>query len=319
MVGCDEEYPRTIEGLIAMRKVPYRRWGMSQIRQVAFEQQEKNTMKVQALTKGKNKQKPHRPKKSQAVEVIRYDTLVARFRKILKQTQTQSHGLQELTASLVAVPVKPKTKTPDWDARETAYRRHEEEWGVLFGRPLQMAITDTIAHLELLKKDIENLVAMTRLSNVKDMVLGLTSRLAYPREIVESFGKCRNVRKRKSAGCKSLEVVLGDGLCVECWDARASTGATAVDVQNQALDHGAGELTKEEAEVVLKLAKEFGVPKAHGSQNGAEEDTKDGDHILKSLRERMLLSQGTMDIDWDVLDIWILFVVLRRESANVAS
>ena len=26
MAGCDEEYPRTIEGLLTMRKIPYRRW-----------------------------------------------------------------------------------------------------------------------------------------------------------------------------------------------------------------------------------------------------------------------------------------------------
>tara|TARA_Y100000310_G_scaffold164057_1_gene163899 strand:+ start:305 stop:1135 length:831 start_codon:yes stop_codon:yes gene_type:complete len=273
-------------------------------------------MKVQALTKGKKKQKTHHQKKSQVIEVIASATMVEQFHTVLKQTQDQSRGLQDLTATLVKVSINPKTKKMDWDTRETAYRRHEEEWGVLFGRPLQMAITDTIAHLELLKKDIEDLVAMTRLSSVKDIVLGLTSRLAYPREIVESFGKCRNVRKRKSAGCQSLEAVLGDGLCVECWDARAQSGATVADVQNLAVAHGAGKLTKAEAEAVLKLAKEFRVPKAHGSQNGAEEDTKDGDHILKSLRERMLLSQGTMDIDWDVLGIWILFVVLRRESAN---
>ena len=26
MADCDEEYPRTVEGFIAMRTIPYRRW-----------------------------------------------------------------------------------------------------------------------------------------------------------------------------------------------------------------------------------------------------------------------------------------------------
>jgi len=33
---------------------------------------------------------------------------------------------------------------------------------------------------------------------------------------VISFGMCLNANKRP--GCKSLQAVLGDDLCVECWD-----------------------------------------------------------------------------------------------------
>jgi glyoxylase-like metal-dependent hydrolase (beta-lactamase superfamily II) len=57
------------------------------------------------------------------------DHHVERSYEIIEQTRRQSKGLQELTKSLF-----------------------EKEQGVLSGRPLQMAITETIAHLELLKE-----------------------------------------------------------------------------------------------------------------------------------------------------------------------
>ena len=34
---------------------------------------------------------------------------------------------------------------------------------------------------------------------------------------VESFGPCRQVQR-----CGNWEAVLGDGLCVKCWDSRCS-------------------------------------------------------------------------------------------------
>jgi hypothetical protein len=34
---------------------------------------------------------------------------------------------------------------------------------------------------------------------------------------VESFGACRYAGKK----CKNWEVILGDGLCVQCWDYKA--------------------------------------------------------------------------------------------------
>ena len=43
---------------------------------------------------------------------------------------------------------------------------------------------------------------------------------------VKSFGECRNAVKKtngRMVGCKQYHVVLGDGLCMKCWDARAAT------------------------------------------------------------------------------------------------
>ena len=46
----------------------------------------------------------------------------------------------------------------------------------------------------------------------------------------ESFGACRNAVKKTNGrfiGCRQYHVILGDGLCVKCWDARASTTGLA--------------------------------------------------------------------------------------------
>tara|TARA_R100000963_G_C4625081_1_gene91503 strand:+ start:234 stop:953 length:720 start_codon:yes stop_codon:yes gene_type:complete len=209
-----------------------------------------NIMKAKPRTKEGSK------KKRQADEVIGIGERVDRFLAMLEMVRQQSRVLQEMTRTLAG-----------------------EEWEVLSAHPLQVTITETIAQLALLKGDIVKRAYKTWLPKVLPDKGDV---------VVESFGNCRNAYKRRNkrlVGCKSLEVVLGDGLCTEYWDARASTGATAADVRDLAAENGVSDLTENEANTVLKLAK------------------KEIDAAIA--------------INWELLGAWVFFVVLQRDSENV--
>ena len=99
---------------------------------------------------------------------------------------------------------------------------------------------------------------------------------------VESFGECLNASKRgkqKIIGCKNWNVELGDGLCIQCWDIKALAKATLEDVHEEAW-RTKRQLTEGEAKEVLRLAKK--------------------------------IPDASVDINGEVLDIWIDYVISNR-------
>jgi hypothetical protein len=114
---------------------------------------------------------------------------------------------------------------------------------------------------------------------IRDMVHSIFAGNNVP---IESVGECLNAARRnkqKITGCKNWNVVLGDGLCVQCWDIKASAKATLEDVHEEAW-RTKRQLTEDEAKEVLRLAKKA--------------------------------PDASVDINGEVLDVWIDYVISNR-------